>query len=241
MKRFYRAGAVVGFGLLLPFVAGAYGSLVSPVISSLTPSSGQAGVAVTINGSGFTSCLSCADSTRRDVIRFGTAASITVTPDSDSALTFTIPAALTPTCPSGGCTALELSGDYSLTVINNNGITSNPMTLTVTAAPPPYPTPYPTPYTTPYGYPTPAPVVETQPTVTQPAPVQTQVQTTEVKQANTKSESVKSKEGKVPSALSDFIKSQKDREPDAVDRFEARVMEYIKGWFKRIKQKVSSK
>ena len=244
MKKF---GLIVGLGIVMPFIAGAYGSLISPVINSLTPNSGSAGTVVVINGSGLRACLSCESPDRQLVVKFGTSATVTVIPDSDSLATFTIPASLVPICPSGGCSALELSGDYSISVINQNGITSNPVTLTVTGAPPAYayPTPYATPYSTPYEYPTPAtvPVVQTQTTQVAPVyPTPAETKTAEVKTTETKSTEVKTTKSKsspeAPDATSTPTSAYKYVE-GAAQRLQARLVQQVKGFFRLLKGKIS--
>jgi len=97
-------------------------------ISSLSPASGKVGTRVAITGSGF--------SNSNTILMDGMLVARDVPVSSTiSAVQFTIPADLSPNCPSGSYCAMYLRqvtpGSYAVTVQNVNG-TSNALTLSVT-------------------------------------------------------------------------------------------------------------
>jgi hypothetical protein len=108
----------------------------TPVISNLSPVSGPIGTQVSITGSGFTA-------TGNSIGLKGYTAASNLTSSDGKSLQFTIPATLAPNCSSGvACPQFILqvtAGDYSVTVINANGISNLQtftVTSTVTSAPP---------------------------------------------------------------------------------------------------------
>jgi hypothetical protein len=100
----------------------------APVLASITPSQAAVGDGITLKGSGF--------SARNTGVRIGTGYLNAVTPASDTAIVFSLPAALS-ACPPGSevCIALAIPvtpGTYPVSVVNANG-TSNALSLQVSA------------------------------------------------------------------------------------------------------------
>jgi IPT/TIG domain-containing protein len=85
---------------------------VKPLLSQLSPASGPPGTAVAVTGAGFVAPVS---------VKFGTAASISVTPASGTQLSVTVPQLAAGTVP---------------VTVTSNGQTSAPLNFAVTAAPP---------------------------------------------------------------------------------------------------------
>jgi peptidoglycan hydrolase-like protein with peptidoglycan-binding domain len=99
----------------------------SPVVSSLSPTSGAIGTTVTVTGSGFTN-----DNT----VMFDSGAILHVSSSNGTTLTFNVPDSLTPACyySTPRClvaTRMVTAGNYSVSIQNSNG-TSNSLVFTVT-------------------------------------------------------------------------------------------------------------
>ncbi len=99
----------------------------TPVINSLSPSSGVIGTTVTINGSGFVG---------NNTVYFGGSTVNAVVSSNGQMLSFTVPEYITPCSPGMYCimmARLVTPGTYDVRIINNNG-TSNSVNFTVTGS-----------------------------------------------------------------------------------------------------------